>query len=110
MAKKWMINAPNGQFVNLSYFGRLVHGQVIQNPEIQKKFPHICVEIFSEPGPTLMEEPAPTMEIIDESPAIENLLNEVPVEQEIIEHPAQEPVVEEEKKNSPGRGKKGKKK
>ena len=105
MSKEWMVNAPNGSFVNIEGAGRLNHGSRVVNEKLAKKFPHIFVEVFSEAGPTLMEEPAPAVKVIDESPAEAPVLEEVPEDrhQEMVSDvPTQdEPVIEEVIEESP---------
>ena len=94
MSREWMVNAPNGSHVNIDGVGKLNHGQHIKNEKIVNRFPHIFVEIFTDTGPALMEEPAPVAEIINEKPAEVPVLEEIPAP-EVVEKTAKEPVIEE---------------
>lgn len=104
MAKKWIVNAPNGRRVHLNVGGgndiMLTHLQVITNEKLAKQFPRIFVPEVSEPEVVVEEkqiltEPAPVPEVThtEATPALS-------LEDTILTEPAPTETVAPEKKEN----------
>ena len=75
-ATKWKVIAPNGQFVRISGSigsGNYKHGAEVTNEALANGHPQIFMPCEWEEEKVLLEEPAPTKEVINEKPHAQDL-------------------------------------